>query len=81
MDNEKILKITESLNQYMVQYGDGREVDAAALVDIKYLDGVIEKVISLICKIGVDENLQPNIHGVILDGCLEALNEFRQELV
>ena len=44
-----------------------------------FLDEVTEKVISLICAIGIDENFVPNIHGVILDGCLEVLNQIREE--
>ena len=43
------------------------------------LDRVTDALIALICRIGVDESFQPNVHGVILDGCLEVLNEFRKE--
>ena len=55
-------------------------VDADTLTtDKKILDEVTDAVISLICKIGVDENFAPNIHGIVLDGCLESLNEIREE--
>ena len=78
MDNKKIISLVETLTNYL---SDEREnITAEALTSNRQvLDKITDAVIGLICKIGVDENFAPNIHGVILDGCLETLNEIREE--
>lgn len=75
---KKISETVETINKYFSEYGVGFSVNAEELTsDSRELDRATDAVIGLICKIGVAENLAPNIHGVILDGCLEVLNEIR----
>ena len=80
MENKKLTELVETLNKYLSENGlEGNIIVDKLISDKDLLDRVTETVIALICKIGVDENLAPNIHGIILDGCLEALNEIREE--
>jgi len=83
MDKNRLKSTADTLKKYMSEYC-GCELAAIAdaellIADKENLDVMTDAVISLICRIGVDENFQPNIHGVVLDGCLETLNELRQE--
>ena len=79
----KIKDTVETLKGYMTENGDASLADRISVnsltKDVKMRDEVTDAVIAMICKIGVDENYQPNIHGVILDGCLEVLNAVRSE--
>ena len=71
----------DTVNKYIVEYGGDDCIEIVDLKSIKkdivLLDKVTDFVISLICKIGVDDKYQPNIHGVLLDGCLEEINRLR----
>lgn len=75
----------ETVNKYIIEYGVDYSVEVIDLdsikKDIALLDKVTDFVIALICKIGVDDNFQPNIHGIILDGCLEEMNQLRDFLI
>ena len=80
MEKEKIISTVETVNKYFAENGQKHNAsDSLITTDKSFLDEVTEKVISLICAIGIDENFAPNIHGVILDGCLEVLNQIREE--
>lgn len=81
MENKKIESLTETVNKYLSENGEWRGITSDELLNNREkLDDVTDAIISLICKIGVDENFAPNIHGIVLDGCLEALNEIREEI-
>ena len=80
MENEKLTLLTETVGKYLRENGYEKEITPEGLVsDRELLDEVIDAVIALICKIGIDENFAPNQHGIILDGCLEMLNSIREE--
>lgn len=80
MENKRLTELTETLNKYLTESGWDKKMTCSELISDKILfDKVTEAVIGLICKIGIDENLIPNIDGIILDGCLETLNELREE--
>ena len=80
MKIEKIEELVGTVSGYLTKNGIEKSITAEVLTSDKTtLDEITDAVISLICKIGVDENFAPNIHGVILDGCLEALNQIREE--
>ena len=85
MDKSRLNETAELLKKYMTEHcGEdlANLADAEILSgDMTALDSMTDAVISLICRIGVDESFQPNIHGVLLDGCLETLNELRQEKI
>lgn len=83
MENNKLASTLDTLTKYMTENGENELVDELTpeilSTDMEKLDRVTDVLIALICKIGVDGSFQPNIHGIILDGCLEVLNEFRKE--
>lgn len=80
MEIKQNTELADELNRYLSENGWNEEITAERLVsDREFLDRVTDAVIALICKIGVDENFAPNIHGIILDGCLEKLNKIREE--
>ena len=80
MENKKLSELVAELNRYLSENGWNEELTAEKLAsDKEALDRVTDAVIALICKIGVDENFAPNIHGIILDGYLEKLNGIREE--
>ena len=80
MEINKLASLTETLNKYLSENGAGNCVSPDILTsNKKILDETTDAVIALICKIGVDENFAPNMHGIVLDGCLESLNEIREE--
>ena len=85
MEKSRLNEAVELLKKYVsenCEAGLSELADAEVLSeDLTALDRMTDAVIALICKIGVDENFQPNIHGVLLDGCLETLNELRQERI
>lgn len=76
--DKRISEAVDTVNKYFSEYEVGFSINAEKLMSSsRELDRATDAVIALICKIGVDENFAPNIHGVILDGCLETLNEIR----
>ena len=80
MENKKLEDVLETLGGYFAENGIDISLTAERITSDKVaLDESTDAVISLICRIGVDENFAPNIHGVILDGCLEKLNQIREE--
>ena len=83
MENKKITSVLETLKEYKSEFESEFAVDLPPdnmpRLDINILDGLIEAVISLICKIGINDDMTPNVHGMVLDNALEALNQIRQE--
>ena len=84
MNNIKIKELLDVLNDYAgeLKMISGIQLPSCSLLesDIEALNSLTDSVIALICKIGIDQSLAPNSHGIILDGCLEKLNEIRQEI-
>lgn len=80
--NNSFLTTLDTIKVYFNKYVNDFELDNIkyenVISDISIINKITDTLVSLICEIGVDENLQPTVDGIILDGCLEALNNLRQ---
>ena len=80
--NNNYLTTLDTLKIYFDKYVDDLRIDNISLEyiisDVSIIDQITDKLIELICRIGVDDNLQPTYDGIVLDGCLETLNSIRQ---
>lgn len=83
MESKKLTAVIETLEKYKSdfkrEFAFDLSIEEAVRSDVSSLDSLIEAVISLICRIGVNSDMTPNIHGVTLDNVLETLNQIRQE--
>ena len=72
---------TETINYYINLYGMLLSFENVSPDDLKndicVLEECEEFVLNLFCTIGLKDDFEPNEEGIVLDKCLEYINDIR----